>query len=115
MLYPCTELAYPRRMYYYDGRSFDGKEEVITAIRHDLDFSLGDSDLDAYLRSNGGVCVDGTGCMTAMALKRHSPTAYREVREEFIDLIMSEVRDGIEEGGFPMRIPFTDNILESSD
>ena len=101
--------------YYYDGRSFRDIRDALDAVRDDIDLSLGDSDLDSYLRENGAVVIDGEAYRTASALKRVDHSLYREIRDEFIERIMSDVRDGADSGEFPLRIPFTGNVLESSE
>lgn len=102
-------------VYYYDGRSFETIVQVLRVIRDDVDFTLCDSDMDAMIRENGGVYVDGQEFRTCLSLKRYSNVAYREKREEIVDWIMSEVRDAVKQSVFPIRIPFTYNLLESSD
>lgn len=104
-----------RMVYYYDGRSFETIVQVLRVIRDDVDFTLCDSDMDAMIRENGGVYVDGQEFRTCLSLKRYSNVAYREKREEIVDWIMSEVRDAVKQSVFPIRIPFTYNLLESSD
>ena len=78
-------------VFYYDGMAYRSRDELLTAVRNDLDFCIGDSDLDDYLRQTGGAFVDGETVMTSFALKRSNYTAYREVRNEFLDTIMSEI------------------------
>ena len=100
--------------YYYDGRSYRDIRDALDAVRDDIDFSLGDSDIDFYLRENGPVICDGAELRTASALKRIDHGLYRTIREELIDMVMSEIRDGAEAGEFPIRIPFADTVLECS-
>lgn len=85
------------------------------AVRNDVDFNLGDSDIDAYLRGNGGIYVDGNRVTTSLALKRSSFTAYREKREEIVNWITSEIREGVVSGFFPLPVPFTYNVIESGE
>lgn len=98
--------------YYYDGVSYDEMGDVLNAVRNDLDFCLSDSDLDRYLRSSGGVQVDGEYVVNSLALKRSSHLEYRNLRNEFIDCILSELNDSIESAGFPFRVPFTFGEIE---
>ena len=102
-------------MFYYDGRSFRDIRDALDAVRDDIDLSLGDSDLDSYLRDNGAVVVDGEEFRTASALKRADHSLYREIRDGFIEMVMDEVREGADAGEFPIRIPFTGSVLESSE
>ena len=102
-------------MYYYDGRSYRDIRDALDAVRDDIDFSLGDSDIDFYLRENGPGISDGEELRTASALKRTDYGLYRTIRDELIDMVMSEIREGAMAGEFPIRIPFADTVLESSE
>ena len=101
--------------YYYDGISFSSIDNMIDAVRHDVDFSFGDADLDRILRDNGSAEIDGLGLSTSSALKRHSYSEYRKRRNDIIDQIVSEVREGVELELFPIRVPYTYNVIECSE
>ena len=102
-------------IFYYDGMSYRSRDELLTAVRNDLDFCVGDSDIDDYLRQTGGAFVNGETVMTTFSLKRSDYTAYREVRNEFLDMIMSEIRDGLDTDSLPIQVPFTFNVIEGSE
>ena len=102
-------------VFYYDGVAYRGKNELLAAVRNDLDFCVGDSDIDDYLRQAGGVFVNGETLMTTVSLKRKDYKAYREVRNEFLDMIMSEIRDGLDTESLPIQVPFTFNAIEGSE
>lgn len=102
-------------MYYYDGISFNDIDNMIDAVRHDVDFSFGDADFDRILRDNGSAEIEGLGLSTSMALKRHSYTEYRKRRNEIIEQIVSEVREGVELELFPIRVPYTYNVIECNE
>ena len=102
-------------IFYYDGMSYRSRDELLTAVRNDLDFCVGDSDIDDYLRQTGGAFVNGETVMTTFSLKRSDFTAYREVRNEFLDMIMSEIRDGLDTDSLPIQVPFTFNVIEGSE
>jgi hypothetical protein len=101
--------------YYYDGRSYRDIRDALDAVRDDIDSSLGDSDIDAYLREGGPVVCDGEELRTASALRRTDRGLYLSIREELIDMVMSEIREGAEAGEFPIRVPFADTVLECSE
>ena len=102
-------------VFYYDGMAYHSRDELLTAVRNDLDFCIGDSDLDDYLRQTGGAFVDGQTVTTTYSLKRMDNNAYREVRNEFLDMIMSEIRDGLDTESLPIQVPFTFNSIEGSE
>lgn len=101
--------------YYYDGNSYEDMDEVLEAVRQDVDLNFGDADFDDILRSNGGTEVDGIGFATSSSLKRHSYQEYKIYRAEIIDRVVSEVREGMELELFPIRVPFTFGVIECSE
>lgn len=101
--------------YYYDGMSFNDIDNMIDAVRHDVDFSFGDADLDRILRDHGCAEIDGLGLSTSLALKRHSYSEYRKRRNDIIDQIVSEIREGVELELFPITVPYTHGVIECSE
>jgi len=102
--------------YYYDDSGYDDTESLMAAVRDDIDSCFGDSDLDDFIKMNGGsVESDGTEFHTSLALKKHSTEEYLACRDEAIDTIMGEIREGVELGIFPIQVPYTFNTIESDD
>ncbi len=101
--------------YYYDDRSFGSVDSLMRAVRNDIETHVEDRDIDGYLRENGGIVVDGAELNTCQALKRADYRYYREVRQRFADYVASEVRDAVVSEMFPIRVPFTYGIIESSE
>lgn len=81
----------------------------------DIDFCLGDSDMDSFIRECGGIMLDGIECKTSISLKRHSYEVYCEKRKEIVSMIVSEVKSGVESGFLPMQVPFTYNVIECNE
>ncbi len=102
-------------VYYYDDRSFDSVEALMRAVSRDIETHVEDRDIDGYLRENGGIVVDGAELSTCQSLKRADYRYYREVRQRFAEYVASEVRDAVVSGMFPIRVPFTYGVIESSE
>lgn len=102
-------------MYYYEGRSYDDLKELLIAVRDDLDACFSDSDLDYFIREIGGVYYDGDEYLSSTALRHNNMKLYLESRREAIGGIMSEIKEGVEMGMFPIRVPCTYGVIECSD